>query len=330
ETWRPGDPVPAPFAAPLEYTFVFDNWTFERAILERVLIPIHGFKTIPLENMDCAQQKALASAFPAELGLRCKALDSPYTKDPAARRAMLRLSRLHAYKDPAARERDLELLHARCVTDVESTRACYNHPRLRPLSPGERHLLLLDAAINARGVRANVPFLEATNALAVTERANFNTRLCELTGGTVTAVDQVARILKAVNACGHGMAKLNKRAVAAVLARDPDAFTREVLTLRQRGAFASALKPKQLLQYADPVDHRIRHALRFHGAGTGRWTSLGAQLHNLTRNDAELPATLIDALVAADHAKLGSDPLRAVSQLARAALCAAPGNVLVC
>jgi hypothetical protein len=138
ETWRPGAPVPGAFANPAGHMFVSDNWTFERRILEHVLIPRYGFAPIPIEQQDCAQRRALASAFPAELGLRCTALDLPYRKDEAARRAMLRLSRQHKYKRPEDRERDLELLHQRCKTDVEATRACYNHPRLRPPSPGER------------------------------------------------------------------------------------------------------------------------------------------------------------------------------------------------
>src|SRR5262249_26596769 len=147
ETWRPGDPVPAPFANPAAHAFVFDNWTFEQLILEHVLIPRHGFVPIPIEQQDCAQRRALANAFPAELGLRCAALGLPYHKDPEARRAMLRLSRMHSYKRPEDRERDLELLLQRCKADVEATRACYNHPRLRPLLPEERHQLLVDQRI---------------------------------------------------------------------------------------------------------------------------------------------------------------------------------------
>src|SRR5262245_41044353 len=209
ETWRPGGTVPGVFADPARQMFVSDNWTFERLILQHVLIPRYGFAPIPIEQQDCAQRKALASAFPAELGLRAAALGLPYVKDPAARRAMRRLSSLHVYRDPAARERDLELLHQRCVTDVEATRACYGHPRLRPQPPEERHLLLLDAAINERGVRANVPFLRAAHALAMQERNVTNARLAELTAGAVTSVDQVSRIVEAVNAHGHAMATLN-------------------------------------------------------------------------------------------------------------------------
>src|SRR5262249_46475 len=103
QTWKPGDPVPAPFTDPAEYMFVADNWTFERLIHADVLIPRYGFAPIPIEQQDCAQRRALANAFPAELGRRCEALDLPYRKDPEARRAMLRLSRLHKYTRPEDR-----------------------------------------------------------------------------------------------------------------------------------------------------------------------------------------------------------------------------------
>jgi DNA polymerase len=330
QVWRPGDPVPAPFANPTEYMFVADNWTFEDQILVHVLIPRHGFKPIARTQQDCAQRLALASAFPADLGRRCEALNLPYRKDPAAGAAMLRLSRLQEYKDPAKRERDLELLLQRCKTDVESTRAAFNHPRLRPLPPEERHLLLIDAEINARGICANVPFLEAVFALATAERDAINARFVELTAGAITSVDQVERIREAVNARGHELKTLGKRSVAAALAHKPDNHSRELLGLRQRGAHNSAAK--RLLNFTDPGDHRIRDALRFCGGATGRWSSLGAQLHNLARNDAEHPASLIDAILAGDRAELTryGNPIEVVGQLTRAALCAASEHELIC
>src|SRR5262249_1690184 len=116
ETWPPGEPVPGAFADPAGRLFVSDNWFFENAVLKHVLVPRYGFALIPIESQDCPQRKALASAFPPELGLRCLALGLPYEKDPAARKAMLRLSRMHEYKRPEDRERDLELLHQRCAT----------------------------------------------------------------------------------------------------------------------------------------------------------------------------------------------------------------------
>jgi DNA polymerase len=203
---------------------------------------------------------------------------------------------------------------------------------LRPLLPEERQQLLLDAKINARGVGANVPFLEAMRTLAVQERNAINVRLNELTAGVITSVDQVLRIKNAVNARGHDMTSLSKHSVSATLAHQPDAFVRELLELRQRGAHASVRMAKRLLEYADATDGRIRGALRIYGAGPGRWSSPGPQLHNLRRNDAEYPASLVDALIAGDHAALArfGNPLGVAAELSRAALRAKPGHVLVC
>jgi len=338
QVWRPGDPVPQPFADPTQHRFISDNWEFECAIHANILVKRCGFPPIPLENQDCAQRRALASAYPAELGLRCEALGLPYRKDPEARKAMMRLSRPQTAKkrkkpvDPAARERDLALLLERCKSDTVATRAAYTSPRLRPLLPEERQLLLRDAAINTRGVHANVPFLETAHAFAVRERNAVNTRLNELTAGLITSVNQVAKLMEAVNARGHNMSSLTKRSVAATLAHQPEGFVRELLELRQRGAYASTHKFKKLLNFVDPIEHRIRGALRIYGAGPGRWSSIGAQLHNLPRNDDEFPLSLIDALIAGDRAELAryGNPLEVVSELSRAALSAAPGHVLIC
>jgi DNA polymerase len=337
QVWRPGEPVSEPFANPAGYFFVSDQWDFERAIHARILVGCYEFPPIPIGNQDCAQRLALANAYPAELGLRCEALGLPYRKDPEARKAMLRLGRPQTAKrkkaaDPAARERDLALLLRRCQTDVEATRAAYNSPRFGPRLPQERELLLLDAAINARGIRANVPFLEAVRTLATAERNAINTRLDELTAGVVTSVDQVARIKTAINAHGHDLTTLNKRSVSAALAHQPDAFVRELLELRQRGAIASVRMAKRLLAHTNPADGRIRGALRIYGTGPGRWSSPGAQLHNLRRNDAEYPACLVDALLAGDRAALAryGNPLGVISELSRAALCAQSGYTLIC
>src|SRR5262249_37085559 len=86
-----------------------------------------------------------------------------------------------------------------------------------------------------------------------------------------------------------------------------------------------------LLGYSDPGDHRIRGSLRIYGGAPGRWSSLGAQLHNLPRNDAELPSSLVAALIAGNRAELArwGNPLKVTSGISRAALCAAPGHTLI-
>jgi DNA polymerase len=338
ETWRPGDPVPEVFADPSGFAFVSHNWTFENAILRHVLIPRFGFTAIPWASQDCAMRLALASAYPPELGLCCEALGLPYVKDPEARKAMLRLARPTAKKrkkpvDPEQRERDLALLLGRCKSDVEATRAVYRSQLLRPLLPEEREQLVLDAGINERGIAANIPFLEAVRDLAVRERNAVNVRLAELTAGVITSVDQVVRIKAALASRGHEMSTLGKRTVAVTLAGSLDDHVRELLQLRQRGAYASVRTAKRLLGYADPADGRVRGALRIFAAGPGRWSSPGAQLHNLKRNDTGYPGALVAAVTAGDRAELaryGSNPLAVAAELSRAALCAKPGHVLIC
>jgi DNA polymerase len=251
---------------------------------------------------------------------------------------MLRLSRPQPAKkrkkpvDPAQREHDLALLLERCKSDVAATGAVYRSNLLRPLLPQERELLLLDAELNERGICANVPFLEAVRDLAVKERNAVNVRLAELTAGVITSVDQVARIKEALASRGHEMPTLGKRSVAEALARDPDDYIRELLQLRQRGAYSSVRMAKRLLGYADPSDGRIRGALRIYGAGPGRWSSPGPQLHNLRRNDTGYPITLVQAVTAGDRAEIAryGNPLAVTAQLSRGALCAKPGHVLIC
>ena len=68
------------------------NYDFERAIYDNVLIPRYGFPPSP-RVQHCTQRLALADAYPAELDLLAQALGLPYRKDPAARKAMLAVSR---------------------------------------------------------------------------------------------------------------------------------------------------------------------------------------------------------------------------------------------
>jgi DNA polymerase bacteriophage-type len=342
-TWMPGDPTPAVFLEaaddpdPTVWRFVSDNWTFENVILQHVLIPQHGFRPLPLEIQDCAQRLALANAYPAELGLRCEALELPYKKDSAARQAMLRISRPKTTKrrrkieNTEQYQQDFALVIERCKQDVIATRACYNAPQLKRLSTTERELLLIDARINVRGVRCNVPFLTAARELTVRERNAINARLDELSCGAISSVDQRDRILKAVNERGHHLTSLTKRSVAAALAHHPDNYVQELLTLRQQGAYASVRKFKTFLNFANPEDQRVRDSLRIYGGATGRWSSLKPQLQNLKRNDAELPAFLVDTITAGNRDALArfGNPLTLMGELSRAALCAGPDHVLI-
>ncbi len=342
QLWLPTEPPPALFleiaANPDDWELIAHNWEFERAILRHVLVPRYGFQPIPLEIQHCSQRLALANAYPAELGQLAEALDLPYRKDSGARRAMLATSRPKARRkrkpttvpiwneDPAL----LDLVYQRCKLDVVTTRAVFNSPKLERLTENERRYQLQDAVINGRGVRLDRAFVVAARDLAVHERTAINLTLQELTDGAITSVNQNARFLAAINARGHSMSSMDKRAVAQVLAHKPDDYVRQLLELRQIGARAAVTKFKRMLAYASPHDDRLRNTLRVFGASTGRWSALGPQLQNLKKNESGLPLSVVDSVRNGDRidiARYGA-PLALLGDLSRATLCAAPGMEL--
>jgi Toprim domain/CHC2 zinc finger len=103
QLWLPSDPVPSVFfeiaTAPASWRTMAHNFDFEREMYENVLVPRYGFPAIAREVQHCSQRLALANAYPAELDLLAQALGLPYRKDPAARKAMLAVSRPKANRE---------------------------------------------------------------------------------------------------------------------------------------------------------------------------------------------------------------------------------------
>jgi len=122
ELWLPTDPPPPVFleiaADPERFQLIAHNYEFDRAILENVLIPRHGFRPIPLQVQHCSQRLALANSYPAELDLLAQALKLPYRKDPAARKAMLAVSR------PRAPSASASQTSVRLGTKIQSSCNC--------------------------------------------------------------------------------------------------------------------------------------------------------------------------------------------------------------
>jgi DNA polymerase bacteriophage-type len=79
-------------------------------------------------------------------------------------------------------------------------------------------------------------------------------------------------------------------------------------------------------------DNRIHGAFKYHGASTGRWTSLGVQLQNLKRPLVEDMGAAIEAVATGDFdhlSRLYPQPMSVVGDIARAAICARPGHRLI-
>ena len=343
QTWLPGQPVPEPFLAaahdPANWRLISHNIEFERALLEHVLVPKHGFLPIPLEAQHCSQAVALSNSYPAELELLARALGLPDQKDHEGILLMRQMSRP---RKPRKGE-DKNVLHwvfdaeklARlikyCAQDVGACRAVWQHPKIKPLVADERRYQIRDAIINRRGVRADRGLAISARDLTVRERNAINAALQEYTAGEITSVDQVQRILAYTVERGHAMTNVGRRSVSAVLAAEPDEDTRKVLELRRDGARSSVHKYNRILDYANDADDRLRGTLRMYGAGPGRWAGRGPQLQNLRKNEDNIPLAAIDAVRAGDRAQLRQfgNPLTVLGAIARATISATPGHVLM-
>jgi DNA polymerase bacteriophage-type len=259
--------------------------------------------------------------------------------------------------------------------DVEAMREVYRRTRPLPLNEWQQYWAF--EHINRRGVALDMSFVRRAAALVVEDAVAIGRRLVELTDGAVTRVTQARRIatwlydqlpdpaMREILTVGVPIDEddnadddaeteqefsLTRDRVARVLAMldvkrangglsAAEAKAHEAATLRLYGAGAAPKKFARL--EAQQVDGVLRGQYRFAGAGqTGRMTSRGAQIQNLTRDvlgeDGAAESLLVDmiadgcsyaALAAAEPADV--PVARKLALLVRPALIAESGKVFV-
>ena len=139
----------------------------------------------------------------------------------------------------------------------------------------------IDQEINDRGVRLDMPLVEAAIEMDAKSRKELTDAMQKITElENPNSVSQM-RMWLADN--GLEMDTLGKKAVAAMLKECP-AHLREVLLLRQQLA-KSSVKKYQAMQNAVCSDGRARGMFQFYGANrTGRWAGRIIQMQNLPQN----------------------------------------------
>ena len=336
--WIPGQPIPEEFfeaARNPEWIVVAHNDAFERAIEERILAPQYNWPIVPIERHRCTMAMASASALPAKLKTVAEVLQLSARKDDDGARLMQQMARPRkprAGEDPNGiywhddDPEKLERLYAYCQRDVEVERELFH--RLPPLTDSEQSLWMLDQQINQRGFYTEGPLLEAASRIAAAAGHAVEDELIRITAGELTSTDQVAALLAWLGEHGCEVKDVRKGTLTHALRRkDLDPIVRRVMELRLGAAHAAAAKIDTLLAWRD-ADSRVRGTLRFHGAGTGRWTGHGPQPQNFKRDSDGIEAKRI-AVATGDLAhvqKLYPQPLEVVGDIARAMICTAPGH----
>jgi DNA polymerase len=341
QLWLPGNPVPPEFveaARNPNWIVAAHNDAFESAVEQHILHPRYSWPLIPIERHRCTLAMALAAGLPARLGAVANALELSNRKDAAGERLMHSMAKpRHAHKDEDPSETywfndqaRLDRLYGYCKQDVEVERELYD--RLPALSATEQALWVLSSTINARGFHIDRSFAEAARKIAQAAGPEIDNELAEITNGSVTGINQVARLLQWLQQHGYAGQSLGRKAIEKQLEHDDLSLpVRRALELRLGGAQAAVKKIDALLARAGG-DDRIRGAFRYHGAATGRWAGEGFQPQNLKRPVVDDIGTAIAAVATGDyqHVKeLYERPLSIIGDVTRSMICAAPGHILI-
>lgn len=361
ETWRPGEPMPARVREHVESGGEIRAWnaTFERVLWWVVLTPRYGFPRPRAEQFVCTAAEARAMNLPGSLAWAAEVTGVSHRKDTEGHRLMLKLSSpvgknpkppYEWHEDPA----DLRRLVEYCEQDVRTERAIARV--LVRLSPVERAIYLLDQRINDRGVRADLPLVDAMSAVVEDAMTEAGVRLDQLTDGVVTAVTQTARIKEWCNR-RFVEEEITEQRTGTVLIQGEEVETtervpfripgvaknvlretllldvlpedvREVLEIRQECGKTSPGKLKAIKRGIGRRDDRLRGLLLYHGAGTGRWSGRRVQPQNFPRPDVEDVEQYIPAVMRGDRI-VGPSPMSVVTSMLRSCLIASEGHHLM-
>jgi DNA polymerase len=363
------DNAPDELRAAFERGAIFAAWnaSFDTAVWNYATL---GFPLLAPERIIDPMVQAGVSNLPTDLERASRYLGGAGKQKDG--KALIRLFCIEG-ANPREHPTKWEQFLAYARQDTEAMREVYCGTR--PLPPEEWRQYWAFEHVNRRGVTLDMPYVRRAAALAAEDAIAIGRRLAELTDKAVTRVTLAKKIATWLhdNLADAAMREVLMVGVPADDEDDTDAEAeqelsvardriarvlamldvkhangglslvetkaREVAALRLYGAGAAPKKFARL--EAQQVDGVLRDQYRFAGAGqTGRLSSKGAQIQNLTRDvlgeDGAAEGPLVAAIAkGCDYATLvAADPVdmpatRKLALIVRPALVAGPGKLLV-
>nr|DAT06504.1 MAG TPA: DNA polymerase I [Caudoviricetes sp.] len=291
-----------------DVVFIAHNASFERLVYTTINdYPLGEF--MPPERFIDTMAMARCLGFPGGLGKLAKALGVE-EKDSAGTRLINMFcvpdKRGH-WHTPQTRPTDWKRFCDYAVQDVDTLVAVHKamEERYGGFPPGEQQVWYVDQRINDRGILADVNLarrgIEIAEAIknsslrGIEEYAKLENGRSQkqvfgwvadqlLASGIITQVEEGVYIFPDT---GEPFDTIDKKMVSYLLDRDDiPTVVRDVLNLRAMSNAASVAKFNAYLRLSDPFQHRVRGAMQFFGAHTGRWAGRGVQFQNLPRNTA--------------------------------------------
>lgn len=290
QAWIPGSPFPADLFNYIALIGLVEAWnvTFEFWIWNMVCARRMGWPALPLEQCRCAMAKSRRHSLPGALGKAAAVLGTP-EKDKAGGALIQKLCRPHTptKKRPETRWTpqtawpDFAALYTYCGQDTVAEDNASAH--IPDLTPEELEVWQIDQRINVRGVQVDVAALDAALEILRQAEAKYNAELYALTGGAVSSVNEVAKVVAWAAVRGYNLPDLTKDTVASALKRN-DAPPGVHRALQIRASLGAAnVKKLRTLKLQVSSDGRLRDQYVYCGADrTGRWSAGGVQLQNIT------------------------------------------------
>lgn len=332
ELWLPGSPPPKKLLKAILKGEMIAAWNaqFERLVWNNCLVR-HGFPKVPLEQFYCIAALSRARGYPGKLEKAARFCGLKYQKDMEGHTLMLKLCKPREYAEDGTPvwwdyQPDYERLGEYCLQDVIVERAMYES--FVPLQDWELRDYHISEEINDRGVCVDIDLARAAVISSEKEKIDATDVLVALTDGEVTSYNQVARILDWVEQEWKALPDLKKTTVLDALVEDDiPPHVADVLELRLENAKAAVSKFAAMLARSNS-DDVARGLYMWRGAGTGRFTSMGVQIHNLVRDSSVDTIPILKKHGIAGLRMLG-DPVKLLSQMVRPAFVASPGNTFL-
>lgn len=364
EIWTPGQDMPR-LKAHIRAggRVVVHNAGFEKAGWRNQMVPVYGFPDIPLDQWHDTMAVAAMKAVPLQLDKLAKALRLQNHKDDAGSRLTIGLSKPDKHGMSKITPDALASVIAYNRQDLRAeSEACI---ALGDLQECERPVWLFDQVVNARGVRVDLSYVRACQAVVDGARKPLDDEFRALTGLSPT---QDVKVRAWLQSEGVDMPNMQKETLARVLGvvEEPDdgshadedlvdelpsriilpPHCRRALEIR-RVVGSASIKKLAAIERTACADSRVRNTLQYHGAGPGRFTARLIQPQNFPRGTLKMEHVgkdglgfqggipvdlLVDTLLTADPEYVRmilGEPIEAVISGLRHAIVAAPGRRLV-
>jgi DNA polymerase len=271
------------------------NASFERLCCREIMARDYGWPKVRGNRWRCSAARARRLALPGKLEKLGPPLNiaDHLLKDTEGHKIMLRISKplpkrknsppgIQWDDDPAKLLRVGEY----CLQDVDAEEACES--RMLPMTEEDWEDYHFTERLNDRGVKIDVGLVRRLVWRAVEASEELDREIRERTGGAVQRVTNVAQLKQWVyDETGVVLETLRKEdmddLVGEANRRGLPKHVVRVLKLRQEGGKSSNSKLLKALARVSR-DGRLRGEFVYHGASTGRYTSMGVQLQNLIRD----------------------------------------------